>query len=389
MKDDVASLRLRMDALMREKGIRTLPDFETLPFFTGYESGRLFGWDQYFEGILQLYAGWDTRYLRNSLMLFLRHIDRTGYIPRTLPDVWWGRFHAQPFLAQQALLLLRAGDPLEGFHPESYFRLKHYLLHWLRDMDVRGEGLAVWDHSGHSGMDNQYERGGTFHDRFCEGVDLNAYLVRECDALSLIAARFGEFMDAMTFATHARRLRDAVNRWCWNERDGTYYDFHAREKESIRVKHIGVAAALWAGIPSPARAERLVREHLMNPNEFARPWPYPALALPEAGYKEGFLDWEAKDCCSWRAHTWMPTNYYAFQGLRAYGFHEEAARIAAKSRELFVNNPFREYYATETGAPWGRDPFWGWSSLALFMEEEVERRFDPTTLKDEPLVFHS
>jgi putative isomerase len=385
MKDEVASLRLQMDGLMREKGIRTLPGFENLPFFTGYESGRLFGWDQYFEGLLQLYAGWDTRYLRNSLILFLRHIDRDGYIPRTLPDVWWGRFHAQPFLAQQALLLLRAGDPLEGFHPEYYFRLKAYLLHWLRAGDVRGEGLAVWDHSGHSGMDNQYERAGTFHDAYCEGVDLNAYLVRECEALSLVAARFGESMDAMAFATHARRLRDAVNRWCWNERDGFYYDYHARENEPIRVKSIAAAAALWAGIPSPAQAERLVREHLLNPNEFARPWPFPALALPETGYVEGFLDWEAKDCCSWRAHTWMPTNYYAFQGLRAYGFKAEAASLAAKSRELFVRNPFREYYATESGAPWGRDPFWGWSSLALFMEEEAARGFDPTTLRDEAL----
>jgi hypothetical protein len=382
----VPVLRVRLESLMREHGIRSLDGIADRPFFTGSDTGRLCSGALYYESILQLHAGWNTDYPRNALLLFLQRIQRDGFIPGTLPTTWQGDFHAAPFLAQLALLLLRAGDPLEGFHPDLYFKLKHYLLHWLRDRDVRGEGLAVWDHAGHSGMDNLVERAGAYHDAFCEGIDLNAFLVRECDAFSLIAARFGEASDAMAFATRARRLRDAINRWCWNDRDGFYYDYHARENEPIRVRHLGAAAALWARIPSPEQAARLVRGHLMNPNEFARPWPYPALARPETGYVEGFLDWEPAQGRSFRAHTWIHLNYLAFQGLRAYGFHEEAGRVARLSRDLVARHPFREYYASESGDPWGRDPAWGGSGLALYMEAEAAGNLDFTRLQDGPLL---
>jgi hypothetical protein len=153
---------------------------DTTPYFTGYDNRRLFGWDQYFEGILQLHFEWEPKYVRNSLRLFLQSMEHNGYIPRTLPRIWWGEFHAQPFLAQQAALLLHHGyHPIPENGAHLFYNMKRYLLFWLDDMDLRGEGLSVWDHAGHTGMDNHYERAGYFHDSFCEGVDLNSYLVRE------------------------------------------------------------------------------------------------------------------------------------------------------------------------------------------------------------------
>jgi hypothetical protein len=43
----------------------------------------------------------------------------------------------------------------------------------------------------HTGMDNQHERVGYWLDRFCEGVDLNSYLVRELRAFSRLDALYG------------------------------------------------------------------------------------------------------------------------------------------------------------------------------------------------------
>ena len=194
----IDELRQEMDALMRARGIRRLsetqnPDalhsklddfIDDRPYYTGYDYARLYGWDQYFEGILQIYCKWELTYLQNSLKMFLERADKDGFIPRCLPLVWWGMCHAQPFLAQQALLLKKAGDDLQWMWPEYYFNMKKYLLYWERHLDVRGCGLSIWDHAGHSGMDNHYERAGTFHDAFCEGVDLNSYLVREYEAFA-------------------------------------------------------------------------------------------------------------------------------------------------------------------------------------------------------------
>ena len=400
--NQVTELREQMGRLMRERGVRMLasardPDEWATRFpkdlderpFTGYPEGRLYGWDQYFEAILQIYAGWELTYIQNSLKIVLERVERDGFVPRTFPRVWWGMFHAQPFLAQQALLLLRAGDGLEWFYPEYFYLLKKYLLYWLRDLDVRGQGLSVWDHAGHTGMDNQYERAGVFHDAYCEGVDLNCYLIRECEAFAILSERGAALkqapLEAGQWRERAERLRGAVNRWCWNEEDGLYYDYHAREDRPIPVKYAGTFAALWAGAPDQEQAGRLIHGHLLNPDEFWRPHPIPALAATEPGYVDGQREGDHLSCCSWRAHTWMPTNYYAFEGTRRYGFREEARELAVRSRALFCREPFREYYATETGEGRGRESFTGWSSLALFMEKEWEMGLDPTALDEEPI----
>ncbi len=379
----------QLDTLMRRRGIQTVTcatntgTVRTVQCYTGYAGGRLYGWDQYFETILQLSMGWTPDLSRDALCLFLDQIDRTGYIPRTLPRIWWGEFHQQPFLCQTALLLARAGDAMDWLFPERYYALKSYLLRWLRTEDRRGAGLSVWDHSGHSGMDNQYERAGTFHDAYCEGVDLNAYLVRECEAMALLAETIGDLTvgDVVLFRDHARRRREAVQRWCWNEDRGCYLDYHATEQKQIPVRHVGMFAALWAGIPNEDQASRLVEEHLLSPDGFWRPWPLPALAVDEPGYTEGYLAWEPPDYgCSWRAHSWMPTNYIAFQGLRRYGFHEAAAKLAERNRTMFERRPFREYYGAESGDGMGRNPFWGWSGLALFMDTEGDPEHDMSAL---------
>ena len=393
----ILELRRKQQELMRDRGIKTLQDYDNStyplgaltgkyredkrPFFTGYDYGRLYGWDQYFEGILQIYGRWDLVYLQNSLKMFLESQDYTGFIPRTLPRVWWGEFHAQPFLAQQALLLLRAGDDISWLYSEYYYRLKNYLLYWLNNMDMRKKGLSIWDHAAHSGMDDMAERAGKFYDRYCEGVDLNSYLVRECKAFVLLAKYFNCSEDSEIFTELAEQRRRAINKWCWNEKEGIYYDYHARKKCQINVKYVGTFAALWAKVASDEQANQLVINHLLNEKEFARPWPLPALSATEPGYVDHYYGGEVGECCPWRAHTYMSTNYYTFQGLRYYGHNKAAESIAIRSREMFCCNPFREYYSSETGVGCGLDPFWGWSALALYMEEELEKDVDPTQLE--------
>jgi neutral trehalase len=204
----------------------------------------------------------------------------------------------------------------------------------------------------------------------------------------LAFAQLAEFLgkdyaaEAAPFRHRAAQRRDAINRWCWNEREGIYYDYHAREDRQIAVKHVGIFTTLWAQVANEQQAERLVQEHLLNPEEFARPWPIPALAATEPGYVAGYLPEEERGCCSWRAHTWIPTNYVTFQGLRRYGYIDEALDLAERSRELYFREPFREYYLSDTGNGCGRSPFWGWSGLALFMEEELECGVDATELRN-------
>ena len=62
----------------------------------------------------------------------------------------------------------------------------------------------------------------------------------------------------------------------------------------------------------------------------------------------------------------MATNWFAYRGLKRYGFEEEAAIVAKQSRELVEQSGFREYYHPHTGVGLGAHDF-TWGGLALDM----------------------
>ena len=76
--------RARIDRIMREKGV-LLDRSSGLDYYTGYSYETLYDWDQYFEAILQLYVGWDTRLIRNGVHIFLANQDEHGFIYRSVP----------------------------------------------------------------------------------------------------------------------------------------------------------------------------------------------------------------------------------------------------------------------------------------------------------------
>jgi glycogen debranching enzyme len=371
------------------KGIFSYPPLP--PYFTGYEQGTLWDWDQYFEAIIQLYAGFPTDYIINAIKIYLSRQLESGHIHRSVPRGGGETYHKhtphwKPFMAQEIVMLLQTGDTLDWLKKEDrYERLKKYLVYWLINRDVRGAGLSVWEEAGHTGMDNHYERAGQWggETAFCEGVDLNAYLVRECQAMSVIAKCFGHSEDKEFFEQAGADRAAAIQRDLWHEEDGIYYDFHAIKKEPINLKYVGAFLPLWSGVPTEAQAKRLVNEHLLNENEFWRPFPIPAIAATEPGYVEGFLPGHSVHCCSWRAHTWLPTNYMVFHGLRNYGYDNVAGDLADRTWEMFMRGEFSEYYMSESGVGTGRKPFWGWTCLALFMKYELEMRSDPTVLAED------
>ncbi len=369
------------------KGVRSYSP--SRPYFTGYPYGTLYDWDQYFEGLSLFYAGWPGDYLKNGIKVFLSRQEVNGFIARSVPEgggptYFKHRTHVKPFLAQECLLCLHAEGSLAWLrHEDRYTRLKKYLRHWLEDLDVRGAGLSVWREAEHTGMDNHYERAGQWgqEESFCEGVDLNCYLVREARAMALVAEALEIPADCAYFAAAAQRRAEAIQQWLWDPVAGLYYDFHAIKQAPIKVKYVGALLPLWSQTATPEQARRLVEEHLTNPAEFWRPYPLPALAASEPGYVEGFMPGHPTTCCSWRAHTWVPANYMVFQGLRQYGYAALARELAERTFELFRRAPFCEYYTAETGIGTGQKPFWGWSSLAIFMMLETELGADPTRVE--------
>lgn len=348
---------------------------------TGYAIHELYDWDLYFETLFLSHFG-VAKYCRNNVETFLDTQRDDGFISRAAVNIR-ETHHFKPFLAQTALLGSRQLQDFRWLAGERYYpRLKKYLEHWFT-WDSDGNGLCFWDGSDHSGMDNQGRRLGYHSVREYEGVDLNCYLVRELEAMAEIAKAIGRDDEAAEFTAHAEELKAKINEVFWDEEDGFYYDRSEKTGKLNKVKSVAGFIPLWVGAAPADRAERLVKEHLLNPDEFWTNYPVATWSKSEPDYHQEKHGNES----TWMGSTWIPTNYMVFRGLLRYGYTDIARELADKTFELVVSEvDLREYYNGETGAGQGLSPFWGWSGLGYLMKAEVEAGFCHSELANREFV---
>jgi len=370
------SPRRRMERDIYNLMTRGIVWAEERDVITGYYQREVYDWDTYFENLFLSYLG-VYKYCRSAVEAFLDRQEESGFVPRTIQEPRW-RQHFKPFLAQTALLGSRQSGNFHWLQGKYYLRLKKYLEYWTWHCDADKNGLSFWDSADHSGMDNQSLRCGHIGVMEYEGVDLNCYLIREFRAMKELAEELGYPEDSQHFEEKAEETARAINEYLWDEEDGFYYDRSEKTGKLSKYKSIVGFLPLWVGIVSNDRAERLIREHLLNPEEFWLKYPVATWARNEEGYIQG----KTVPLANWMGPTWMPTNYMIFHGLLQYGYRDEARVIAEKSYELLMEETdTREYYNSENGCGLGRCPFWGWSTLGYVMKYEYETGCSASDLK--------
>ena len=265
-----------------------------------------------------------------------------------------------PVLESYAGWLNRDGDP-DAADWEANGRRSANTAHGL-----------FWNTPLGSGMDNTprpAEKGAGW-------VEMSAQMVIMFDHLAVICDELGQVEKANRHRAEARAIGERVERWCWSEEEGFYFDVLA-DGTQFRKKTLGGFWPLLAGIPSPERAERLVA-HLRNEKEFWRPVVFPTLAADEDEYVAtgGY----------WRGAAWAPTNVMVIKGLERYG-HDELAAEATERYLRAMHAVFEETgtvfenYAPETFAPGApsKADFVGWSGcgpIQLLLENVMGLRPD-------------
>ena len=333
---------------------------------TGYAYHELYDWDLYFETLFLSYFG-VSKFCRNNVELFLDTQHPSGFVARTIKDPRM-RHQFKPFLAQTALLGARQTQDFRWLEGKYYERLKKYIEYWFWYCDADRNGLCYWDGSDASGMDNQVRRLGLINVMEYEGVDLNCYLVRELDAMAQIADELELHDDAAGFRIHGDALRHLIDSTLWDDVDGFYYDRSEKTGHLNRILSVAGFMPLWARAATKERADRLVKEHLLNEKEFWLKYPVATWSRSEPDYFQQRKGGE----CTWMGATWIPTNYMVFRGLMNYGYTDVARELAEKTFELVASEAdLREYYNGETGSGQGLCPFWGWSSLGYVMLYEA------------------
>lgn len=141
-------------------------------------------------------------------------------------------------------------------------------------------------------------------------------------------------------------------------------------KDKVIVKTVDLTAQdhtlflpLWAGLPDQQVAQTLIGRALLDTTRFDKPFGIPACAsCPEP---------EADAVC---LGVHPPWNQLIGEGLLAYGFHTEAARLiehimAAVVKNLKQNRAFSQRYHAESGAGLGeRNALTGLAPLGLFLQ---------------------
>ena len=156
-------------------------------------------------------------------------------------------------------------------------------------------------------------------------VCLNTLLYVMEDDTGRIMETLGDTSAAAMWRSRAASRRDLINTLMWDEEAGLYYDYNFRTRQRRRYDFATTFFPLWAGIASPAQAARL-RENL---SRFEAPG--------------GLLTSTAVTGNQWDApFGWAPLQMIAVDGLRRYGFQEDANRIAAKFVSL-VAKEFDEH----------------------------------------------
>jgi hypothetical protein len=128
---------------------------------------------------------------------------------------------------------------------------------------------------------------------------------------------------------------------------------------------------MFAGIATPRQAERMIKEHLLNPKEFWGKYVAPTIARNDPAFPDQFY---------WRGDIWGPTNYMLYEGINRYRFDRVALEYAQKNYDLFMDDwrinqhDDEEYYAWggSTGNESSTHYTWGALLCLIPLEQYID-----------------
>lgn len=188
-----------------------------------------------------------------------------------------------------------------------------------------------------------------------QDLTFNSILVRANQHLTEIAKTIGHKLPDELLDDMKKTEESLESLW-----DGFYKQYYSRTfitHKLVKEPSIATLMPLYAGSIDKERASEIVKT-LKSPNQFWTEFPIPSVPISSSWYKElGY----------WQGPTWINTNWLIADGLRRYGFDEEANEITNKSIELVTQNGPHEYFSAVNGRPAGAKNFSWTAGLIIEM----------------------
>lgn len=337
-------------------------------------------------------------YEKGCILNFLEYVDDEGRMPifinpRKTALTAFGEGEKnihKPCLAQHALFVSQQDGDAEWIR-DKYECIERY-LGWYDAHCYHESGLYFWLDDFAIGVDNDPC---TFYrpPKSSASIYLNCLMYKELLATAELANMLGMAEKQGIYEKKADALKNAIQEHCWDERDGFFYNVDINllpidptqklhsgcpRHWSTLIQRIEVWACfmpMWAGIATEAQAERMVKEHYRNTATFNAPYGVRTLSKMEKMYA---IIKSGNPSC-WLGPIWGISNYMVFDGLRKYGYDDDARELAEKTVILFGRDieecgKMHEYYHPETGEGVNNAGFQNWNFLSLDMIEWLKTK---------------
>ncbi|NJM94357.1 MAG: hypothetical protein HC842_06575 [Cytophagales bacterium] len=342
----------------------------------------IFDWDTYFAGVM---AAVDNKALAYSNAKAITDaITTEGFVPNA--EASWGRKthdRSQPPVGSLCVRLIydryKEKDLLEAVYDK--------LLSWNRWWPQAREqqGFLSWGSNPTELMITPGEKGNTKHSAMLESgldnsplfdeaqfdttthllrlasVDLISLYIADCKELAYLAAELGRKEDVQELLkrgeAYGKKLQEL-----WDEQTGIFRDLDLATGEFSTHLAPTNFYPLLAGVATPEQAQRMVKEHLMNPQEFYGEWMLPSISRRDPAFGDNSY---------WRGRVWAPMNFLVYLGLRQYNLPEAQRLLADRSVALIEKGWLQggrvfENYNSVTGEGddvRNSDPFYSWGGL--------------------------
>ncbi len=169
-------------------------------------------------------------------------------------------------------------------------------------------------------------------------VGLNSLLYKYERDLQDFAGMLHRPTEAAQWKQQAETRQGAVNKYLWNADKGMFFDYDFTAGEQSSYVYATIFYPLWTGLATKEQAAA-IDAHLALLN---RPG-----GLASSTYQSG-LQWDLP-------FGWAPLNWFAADGLRKYGYVDDARRVATEFSQT-VRDSFQkegtihEKYNVETGS---------------------------------------
>jgi len=195
-----------------------------------------------------------------------------------------------------------------------------------------------------------------------ESVDLNAYLYAEKNYLIKLAEMLNLSEDVEFYKKEATLLKTKIQQQFFDTKDGWFYDTNLEGNQFIKGEGSEGWIALWANVATQEQAEA-IKTKMMNPLKFYTKVPFQTMSAdhPKFDPLNGY----------WRGPNWLDQAYFGVQGLRNYGFNEDADKatiqiLAGADGVLEKGKSIRENYHPITGEGLNAENF-SWSAAHIIM----------------------